>query len=74
MELHNLKLKLHDHFPNIVIERHDEQRVVDLLKMATSQDAELGQLKSWNASHGLDLKTQSSPSEWREYLGSLKTG
>lgn len=65
MDLHNLKLKLHDHFPIIVIETHDEQRVVDLLKMATSQDAELGQLKIWNASHGLDLKTQSSPSDWR---------
>jgi hypothetical protein len=65
MDLHNLKLKLDAHFPIVIIETHDEQRVIDLLKVATSEDRKLGILRIWSASHGLKVDSQMAPSEWR---------
>ncbi|KEA63690.1 Cell division protein FtsH [Marinobacterium lacunae] len=65
MDLHNLKLKLNDHFPIIVIETHDEQRVVDLLRTATAEDAKLGTLRIWSASEGVDLYRKPDVSKWQ---------
>ena len=65
MDIHNLKLKLSSHFPIIVIETHDEQRVIDLLKAATAEDDKIGTLRIWSAGSGLDLDQSLSPSQWR---------
>jgi len=65
MDLHNLTLKLKDHFPIIVIETHDEQRVVDLLRRATSEDSTLGTLRIWSAADGVDLYRSGDSSRWQ---------
>ncbi|GGB96878.1 ATPase [Marinobacterium zhoushanense] len=65
MDLHNLKLKLKDHFPIIIIETHDEQRVVELLKSATADDNSLGTLRIWSAGEGLDLYKAPDTSKWQ---------
>jgi hypothetical protein len=65
MDLHNLKLKLDAHFPIIVIETHDEQRVQELLITAVKENNKLGTLRVWSASHGLDLRGQVSSSRWQ---------
>jgi SpoVK/Ycf46/Vps4 family AAA+-type ATPase len=65
MDLHNLKLKLDAHFPIIVIETHDEQRVQELLISAVKENSKLGTLRVWSASHGLDLRGQVSSSRWQ---------
>jgi SpoVK/Ycf46/Vps4 family AAA+-type ATPase len=65
MDLHNLKLKLDAHFPIVIIETHDEQRVTDLLKMATAEHKQLGTLRVWSASHGLEVDHTRPASQWR---------
>ena len=50
---HNLELLLRSHFPIIVIETHDEQRAVKLLKQAAIEDSKTGPLRIWSASKGL---------------------
>ncbi|WP_432695945.1 AAA family ATPase [Marinobacterium sp. YM272] len=65
MDLHNLKLKLKDPFPIVVIETHDERRVVELLRKATFEDSSLGSLKIWSAADGLDLYGGSDSSNWQ---------
>ena len=52
-DLHNLELLLRSHFPIIVIETHDEQRAIDLLKKAALNNRKLGALRVWSASEGL---------------------
>lgn len=65
MDLHDLKLKLKDPFPIVVIETHDEQRVADLLRKATLEDRSLGTLRIWSAAEGLDLYVGSDSSSWQ---------
>ncbi|SEF61503.1 AAA family ATPase [Marinobacterium lutimaris] len=64
MDLHDLKLKLKDPFPIVVIETHDERRVVELLRRATFEDRSLGTLRIWSVAEGLDLGLGDS-SSWQ---------
>ena len=56
----DLDLALRLHFPIVVIESHDEEHVVRLLKKAISEKPSLGELQTWSAAFGLSSSKSGS--------------
>jgi len=60
----NFRQLLHSNFPIIIVETHDEQRVVDVLQGVIRKSYRHGPLYIWSAISGLQHSLEKSSSHW----------